>query len=198
MTMSPELPRTFGRPLLRRLGSLPSFVGRLDSLADREHYLGRARICARVAGMTPKQEDALYEAWGLQVRADSRTWLDLPLAAHGVPVDDELRQASGGWSWSVVAPNELTLAIRTRAFPSPELSMIDALQLLAHIDRLEYEPVGDPVTGHQGLWVVLDGRVVMVSGRTWRRPDASVQTALVRTLGRLRETRGFSTRNIIP
>ncbi|MCC2594175.1 hypothetical protein LKO27_12230 [Tessaracoccus sp. OS52] len=173
------------RPSVRRPAStakaLPSSVELFDASMDLVRYEGRAMICRAISAMAPVAEDPAVEHWRAQATTDARTWLDLPGSR---PVeDDDAAKVAGGHSWTVVARNQLPLAIRSRAFPSAALAQRDLRQVLSRFAEIRIEPVHDPVTRLQAVWLMLDERVVMVSGRTWRRPDASLENPLRRLLG---------------
>ncbi|GAA4908045.1 hypothetical protein GCM10025789_29470 [Tessaracoccus lubricantis] len=157
---------------------LPSAIRMLDVVEDRSQYLGRAAICHHVLRLhptDPEVPDALVE----RARAGVQTWLDL---REEFSLDALDRQ--GGYAWAVVAPNQLTLGLSAKAFPTEAAARADAAALLARAEELQTVRVADEVTHHNAVWLTLDDEVVLVSARLWRRPDASTENALWRALRR--------------
>jgi hypothetical protein len=90
-----------------------------------------------------------------------------------------------GVFWGVRAENGLTLAIRTKTFPTAQIARRDAVELLTRSNDFEIVTVQSAQTGAMSYWVLLGGRVVLVGGQSWRRENKSTARQLIQVLGRL-------------
>ncbi|MHA7859951.1 hypothetical protein ACX1DX_00990 [Tessaracoccus sp. Y36] len=169
----PAQPR---RPGKRKGRALPSAVRVLDAAQDRRQYLGRAAICEHVLQLQPADQETPGEL-ASHARSRAETWFDV---AEEFSLEANGRQ--GGFAWAIVAPNQLTLGLSARAFPTEDEARADAAALLANADALQTVRVQDPVTHHNAIWLVSDDEVLLVSARLWRRADASIENALWRAL----------------
>lgn len=154
--------------------ALPPFVKLLSASVDLQLYLGRAEICHQMVEMEP--EPGMCPSLVQQARRDAALWFDLPGAGH------PSSESGGGWSWSLVAPNQLPLAIRVTAHSTQEAAKRDALAFLRSSEEVRMLEVTSRTTKQRGAWLVRDQTVWLVGGRLWRRPDASLRNALERLL----------------
>lgn len=82
--------------------------------------------------------------------------------------------------WGPLAPDGLAVILRTRDFATVEDARRDGDQLLARAGDLRSHAVIVHGTGLRSMWVTLDGRVVLVAGRVWRRSGPHFETHLMR------------------
>ncbi len=127
---------------------------------DADRHRGRSLVRARTLTMTPMDGTALP---GVLYRPD-------------------------GSFWGVNGVDGRTLAIRTETFISPAVARADAEELLVCAREFRYVPVRD-ATGRSSIWIVHDGRVVLVSGGVQRdglRPqEGTLRRAITRVAPRI-------------
>lgn len=127
---------------------------------DADRHRGRSLVRARTLTMTPIDGTALP---GVLYRPD-------------------------GSFWGVTGVDGRTLAIRTETFISPAVARADAEELLVCAREFRYVPVRDG-TGRSSMWIVYDGRVVLVAGGVQReglRPlESTLRQAITRVAPRI-------------
>lgn len=88
--------------------------------------------------------------------------------------------------WMIIAADDTCRAIGAGVFGSADAAVDDAAILRSGIERATVEIAVHERTGDITWWVVLDGRVVCVSGRSWsQRQSAACTQHAMSTLRRL-------------
>ncbi|HEY0225625.1 MAG TPA: hypothetical protein VGC05_04345, partial [Mycobacterium sp.] len=126
----------------------------VDPLLEPELYRGRGTVRARVLAMS----------------ADAGRYR-VPKASL---------RASGPF-WCLHSTNGNNVLLRTHDFETNDAAEMDAALILGRTDELTVVGVHGADKWHS-LWVVLEGEVVLVSGRAWHQGQARTGAAISRML----------------
>jgi hypothetical protein len=141
---------------------MPLPIDVFDPVRDSARHAGRSAVRRAAFAMTPT--------------SGAEYLLPGPLGSIG---------AAEGAFWGLQGKNGLTLALRAASFGNPLAARSDAIEILARASSLEFVEVRRGLDGPLSYWVVLEGRVVLVAGQSWRRPEKSTERMLRSTLAGL-------------
>ncbi|MFG6446474.1 hypothetical protein ACFXQA_14535 [Microbacterium sp. P07] len=141
------------RPAMVSPKPLPVEV--FDPTTDPGRHAGRGAVRRALLAMTPVSGEQFL--------------LPGPMGAVGV---------REGAFWGLQSKNGLTVALRAASFVNALAARRDAVEMLARATDLEFVDVHAAPGGARSVWVVLDGRVVMVSGQVWGPRAKSTVAAL--------------------
>ncbi|GAB2527591.1 hypothetical protein GCM10027064_25710 [Microbacterium petrolearium] len=152
-------------------------VDPMDDPASVEEDSGGLRLVV----LDPAQDGPLHAG-----RASVRRAALAMTPVDGVtPVPDE--PGAARFLWTLVSPDDLTLAISARSFASAARARSHARGVIDGSRPWRLCPVRNEATGHRSMWIAVGGTVEILAGQAWaeRSAERNGQTWLRRMgLGR--------------
>lgn len=127
-----------------------------DPAASRARWKGRAGVRRRVMAMRPVRD----------------TGLAMPAGSPSEPF------------WAITGADDLTLLMRTEGYTSPAQAAADAEELRKSTDLrgvIVADAAGLP-DRRRSLWIVCDGKVVLVAALSWRLSGTSAKRYALRRI----------------